>query len=140
MSPFAQRFTINEPDVVAEDFDGQLVILNLANGHYFSLQGCGGDIWAALASGHAPDAILDAIRAFLPEIADASRELLGRLIELQLIRPDGAPVELPAGSASGWRAEPPRLEVYEDLAELIYADPIHDVDEQAGWPKQRQDP
>ena len=33
------KYAINAPDVVAEDFDGQIVILNLANGHYFSLKG-----------------------------------------------------------------------------------------------------
>jgi hypothetical protein len=34
----------------------------------------------------------------------------------------------------------PAVDVYDDLAELIYADPVHDVDEQAGWPKKRSAP
>ncbi len=31
-------------------------------------------------------------------------------------------------------AAPPTVELFEDLADLIMADPIHDVEETAGWP------
>ena len=34
----------------------------------------------------------------------------------------------------------PGIEVFDDLAELIFGDPIHDVDEQAGWPTLRPTP
>ena len=30
--------------------------------------------------------------------------------------------------------EVPSIEIYDDLAELIMADPIHDVDTDVGWP------
>ena len=39
-----------------------------------------------------------------------------------------------------WSGEPPQIEVFDDLAELIFADPIHDVDEQVGWPAPRPAP
>ena len=65
--------------------------------------------------------------------------MLGRLIDLGLIRPDDVASAPSSSFPASWPQDPPRLEAYEDLAELIYADPIHDVDEQAGWPKQRQD-
>ena len=29
----------------------------------------------------------------------------------------------------------PDLEIYDDLSDLILADPIHDVDNAEGWPK-----
>ena len=32
-------------------------------------------------------------------------------------------------------AEPPSLEIYTDLAELIAMDPVHEIDILTGWPK-----
>ena len=34
-------------------------------------------------------------------------------------------------------AEPPNLEIYTDLAELIAMDPVHEIDILTGWPKLR---
>ena len=136
---FQQPHTINAPDVVAEDFDGQVVILNLANGHYFSLEGCAGDIWALLSEGHTPASILASINNGEPAIHDDSVTFLNTVMDLELLRPNDAAGPNPAPIATAWRKDPPRLEIYKDLAELIYADPIHDVDDQAGWPKPRED-
>jgi hypothetical protein len=45
----------------------------------------------------------------------------------------GAPAQdLLARLAAG--GEPPLIEPYEDLADLILADPIHEVEAAAGWP------
>jgi hypothetical protein len=37
---------------------------------------------------------------------------------------------------NGWSA--PAMEVFDDMADLIKADPIHDVDDVAGWPVRRE--
>jgi hypothetical protein len=134
----SSRYAINAPDVVAEDFDGQVVILNLGNGHYFSLCGISSSIWTLLLAGHRPESILASIRARRPEVTEGSVAFLGRLIELGLVRPRTDAAGDPADPIDEhWSGEPPQIEVFEDLAELIYADPIHDVDEQAGWPTPR---
>lgn len=134
-------FAINAPDVVAEDFDGKIVILNLGDGRYFSLDGIASQIWSLLVAGLSPAAILESIEAHQPSLTGRSSEFVDRLIELKLIRPQDAE----AGNAQGpidetWSGEEPRIEVFDDLAELILADPIHDVDEQAGWPAPRPNP
>ena len=136
---FDHPHTINAPDVVAEDFDGQIVILNLANGHYFSLEGSAGDIWPLIGAGYAPETILASIRGAQPALEDESAAFLRKLVRLELVRPDVTAREPDGPIVTSWSDTPPRLEIYSDLAELIYADPIHDVDEQAGWPKPRQD-
>ena len=46
------KYTINAPDVVAENLGGEIVILNLANGYYFSLGGIACQIWSLLLAGH----------------------------------------------------------------------------------------
>lgn len=132
------RYAINAPDVVAEDFDGQVVILNLANGHYFSLSGIATPIWSLILAGQKPQSILTSIQAKRPELIAESLEFLGRLIELKLVRPQADDIGDPPNQIEDlWSGDAPRIEVFGDLAELIFADPIHDVDEQAGWPKPR---
>jgi len=39
------RYRPNAPQVIAETIAGEAMIVNLATGHYFSLQGSGADIW-----------------------------------------------------------------------------------------------
>ncbi len=133
------RYAINAPDVVSENFDGQVVILNLANGHYFSLAGIASAIWASLLAGNSPDSILISIQAKRPELIEQSTEFLGRLIELNLVRAQAGDASEPAGPVDdAWSGDGPQIQVYDELAELVLADPIHEVDEQAGWPTPRQ--
>lgn len=128
---------INSPDVVAENFDGQIVILNLANGHYFSLGGIAGQIWPLIEGGVRLDSIVDSVAASRPHLAAGTVAFIGRLIELGLIRPQPSVPGADAPAGQEWPDDAPSLEAYEDLAELIFADPIHDVDEQMGWPAPR---
>ena len=135
----ASQYAINGPDVVAEDFDGQIVILNLANGHYFALSGIASPVWSRLVAGHSPQSILASIETTRPDLSAGALAFIGRLIELNLVRPHtgeaGGPLEPITDS---WPGENPEIEVFNDLAELIFADPIHDVDERVGWPTPRQ--
>jgi hypothetical protein len=134
----SSRYLINGPDVVSEDFNGETVILNLANGHYFGLRGIASQIWALLGEGHVPSAILESVGVDRPELVESSAAFFERLAELALIIPREDDEARPAGlTDQTWAAEAPAVDVYEDLAELIFADPIHDVDEQAGWPTPR---
>jgi hypothetical protein len=136
--PLARAYTINAPDIVAEDFDGQVVVLNLANGHYYSVQGAGGLLWTLVAGGHPVAEVLASLSARRPELSDAAAHFLEQLVALQLIRENPSPADGSAGLTADWPAEAPRLDVFEDLAELITADPVHDVDVEAGWPILRQ--
>lgn len=45
------RFGINYPNVVAEAFDGEWVIVNLATGTYFSLDGSAAVLWPHAIAG-----------------------------------------------------------------------------------------
>ncbi len=134
-----KSYAINAPDVVAEDFDGEIVILNLANGHYYALQGIAQRIWPLLLEGHTPESILASIAARRTELAGDATAFIARLVELDLLVA-AAPKSAAGALEESWQGEAPAIEVYDDLAELIFADPVHDVDEQAGWPKKRTAP
>lgn len=131
------RTAINEPYVVNEEFDGEFVVLNLANGTYYSFKDSGNLLWKAVLDGVAPAEMLAAMERAGNPNAPSARAFFESLVTLELIRPDpaaAAPVD--AGLAAGLASLPavPEIEIYKDLADLILADPVHDVDEQVGWP------
>lgn len=137
----ASQYEICSPGVIAENFDGDIVILNLEDGRYFSLRGCGGMLWSALMAGATPQAIVDSAHRDCPALADSTRTFMHSLCEMQLIRPTGSKGHLPSVLAIDWKsastADCPAVDVFDDLADLILADPVHDVDAEAGWPNRK---
>ncbi len=135
---------INTPNVVGEEFEGEVVAVNLESGTYFSLLGSAADIWRLLS--RAP-ATADEVVAGLNQSLDCSgidvaadvQQCLAELSGLDLIttEPDTAPgvgVEAVAIDLTERRPyQPPRVEAFNDLQDILLLDPIHDVDE-AGWP------
>lgn len=134
----AQRETQFEaagPDIVAEDFGGEIVVLNLANGRYFSLPGLSADIWRDLAAGCTPGSLIELAAPAGDAIADGVAAVAAGLLAEGLLRPRSAPAPGVAPKASfDGATTPPVMESYDDMADLILADPIHDVDEGIGWP------
>lgn len=111
------------PDIVHESFGGDLVVLNLASGQYFGLNSSAALLWNAIVDG----------QAVTDEVATGALAFAQHLIELGLIVPATGVQAKPAAALSLDSA--PTIEVYDDLSDLIVADPIHDVDDEAGWPK-----
>ena len=134
----SQTFEVRSRDVVAESFDDELIVLDLLSGKYFSLAGGAALVWRALLAGHS----LDTLAAGLP--ADDERRagaagVVESLIANELIvardKPAAGPADLVAAFATTTR--PFAIDSFDDLSELLVADPIHDVDPKAGWPHQR---
>ena len=127
------------PDCIADDFDGEVVVLNIASGVYFSLRDLAGAVWRDLASGHTPADLIAEIGAVDAQLGYRTREFIAQIEQHGLMRPRGA-----SGSRATAAAECVALardgnrrfllETYEDMKDLILADPIHDADEQMGWP------
>lgn len=137
-------YEISAPEVVAEDFEGEIVVLNLLNGKYFSLLGPTADLWRDISQGHRPSDLLQRVAASGCDTESLSA-ILGTLIGEQLIRPaaENGNAEVPAVDTA--RVLPvllagmplPAIEAFDDMSELILADPIHDVEEDIGWPVKR---
>ena len=47
-------YEVSSPDIVAELFADDVVVLNLENGKYFSLRGLSAKLWSAVTARHAP--------------------------------------------------------------------------------------
>ena len=131
----ASRYQINEPDVTFESFEGELLVINLGNGNYYSLRGSAVLIWPWLVNGYSVSEIA-AIWKDQADHAVAIEAFLEQLTAEQLVRvrtdhPTDA-IQAPDDLAD---FTPPSLESYTDMQDLLMLDPIHEVDV-TGWPKQ----
>lgn len=136
------RFSLNEPDVSAEVFDGEVLAINLATGDYHSLRGGAVAFWRGLAEGHETAAVAGWLAAHWGRLEAEVRSELERvaaeLTGKEVLRPaEGAGAT--DGAAPAWLAElpaayeEPQIETYADMQDLLLIDPIHEVDV-AGWP------
>jgi Coenzyme PQQ synthesis protein D (PqqD) len=133
----SKHYRANLDRVAAEAFDGETVIVHFEQGTYFSLRGAAVDIWSLLSKSAASvDALVGAFDAASegePIRAEVERTL-AELAESDLVsEADPAEAMLTAG---GRRAAftAPVVESFTDLKELIALDPVHEVDQAAGWP------
>jgi hypothetical protein len=147
--PVVERtvFRINEPNVVFEAFDDEVVVIHLASGAYHSLRGTAAQVMQQLAAGASsssdiashlselydapPTSIEQDLAGFLSGLADASI--------IVAARNGGTSATSQTIKSSGHRApyQPPVMESFHDLEQLVLLDPVHDVSA-AGWPKPRE--
>jgi hypothetical protein len=129
------RYELNNPPIVAEMVEGELIAINLETGTYYSLAGPAARIWNALAAGHSADEIVGAVSppGDAAALGESLENFLESLLAEQLIRPveNSAPASALLPLAP-W--ETLRLDRFTDMQDLLVLDPIHEVDE-AGWPK-----
>jgi Coenzyme PQQ synthesis protein D (PqqD) len=136
-----QHYTTN-PQVIHETIDGETIIIDLATGTYFSLQGTAPAIWNGLTRGESDEQILTDLRSrYSGDPEEITASVVAFLAELsgnQLIAPSDSPASthapaLPTASAERTPFAVPKLERYTDMQDIILLDPVHKVDSQ-GWP------
>jgi Coenzyme PQQ synthesis protein D (PqqD) len=139
------RFRIETPPVIHETLDGEVIVVNLDTGVYYSLTGVAAEIWAAVEAGAstAQAAAELHVRYDAPrdDIDGAVAHFVHELEREQLISGDGdAGVHAPAAVNGTPRPKfvEPQLRKYTDMKELLLLDPIHEVGE-AGWPNSAAD-
>ncbi|MBE9060364.1 PqqD family protein [cf. Phormidesmis sp. LEGE 11477] len=139
------KFRINEPDVVSETIDGETVAVSLSTGTYYSLGGAAPEAWSLIELGCGVEQIVsDLTRKFEGDhdtIAKDTDLLLKQLLAEKLIVAENAATEAAASepptaaeASTPLPYEPPILEKFNDMQELLLLDPIHEVDTDAGWP------
>ena len=131
--------------VTHETIDGEAVIINLDSGNYYSLVDVGSFIWGLIDKGasasEVQNVILDTYQGDAGDVAQGVQHLLAELQQENLIVPIdvAGDIDFTKAAPSNNKHEkpsfnPPSLNKYSDMQELLLLDPIHDVDE-AGWPK-----
>ena len=137
-----EPFKINTPGVVHEMIDGEVVIVNLDTGRYYSLDNSGAEIWEMLNDSHHFETVYKRIQLFHSDDDGTMRTkietFLDQLKTEELIVPAAdapSPAENAVYPASGMLTPfvEPQLNTYTDMEELLLLDPIHEVSDE-GWP------
>lgn len=135
------RYKINAPMVTSETIDGEVVVINLDNGNYYSIEGIGADVWTLAENGTSVDEIARVLaqRYTGSHIAEGVHAFLQQVLNEHLLveapeRQPAADVDTLLAPVAGEKPfEAPVLNTYTDMQDLLLLDPIHEVDEQ-GWP------
>lgn len=139
---------INIPKIVHETIDGETVILNLDKGDYYSLDGIGAAIWGFMENDSNIESIIEKIsnnyQGNRGNIKVAINNFVSELMREGIVVPDNEnktenyepsnvqfQPELKGNKPS---FEAPKLNKYTDMQDLLLLDPIHEVDDEKGWP------
>jgi hypothetical protein len=141
-------FQQNVAEVASETFDDGLVSINFLTGRYFTMNRCGELVWASLVEASTAASIAENLARGAS--ADPARVLADVVVFLETLKSErmvlvGQPEAALPSRKAPWPAETiayeaPQLQIFDDLADLILLDPIHDVNEALGWPINRVEP
>ena len=147
----SSSFKINTVYISHETIDGEVVMVNLNNGSYYSMDKAGAVIWNYIDKGMTTKQITEQIKNQYSgeslEIETSINELILELQKEDLIllsvstngtEPDSSNV---IGNLETEKKdfEKPVLQKFTDMQDLLMLDPIHDLDEM-GSPKKSSKP
>lgn len=138
-------FQPTEGRIVSEVIDGEAILLDLTTGSYFSADHVGAAVWSLVSAGvpveTTAQVIADRFEHDLAKVTEDVEAFVDDLYRRGLIQRCKQPVEEASAIASlvviAKAYEAPQLAVYEDMQDLLFIDPIHDVGE-AGWPLRKE--
>lgn len=140
----AERFVVDAARIVSETIDGEAIVINLANGYYYSLDATAAEVWASVGAGRSVAEVVSTLRSRY-DCSDADPEASVRALITawradDLIAPaalDGPPTGAPAPAEAASARRPPfsapTFQRFTDMQGFLVVDPIHEVDER-GWP------
>jgi hypothetical protein len=148
----SRYFKVERPKVVSETIDGEVVIVNLELGSYYSLLETATQIWEKIEKGTYYEEIIASLSKqyaiSLEELTTCVNDFLEKLKQENLIIELDNNVNEPSnldGSVATISEEiqkqtfvSPILEKYTDMQDLLLLDPIHEVEEE-GWPKAKSE-
>ena len=126
-------FEVDEPSVIHEEADGEIVLVELRGGLYYRIGEKSSPVFRTLVSGHSLAALKSA--CVTEGVDDARlRALAIDLLDRHLIRLKAEPL---MSEVSPWEFREFTLEEFGDLQEILKLDPIHESDPDSGWPNPR---
>ncbi len=132
---------ITDSDVVFEEYEDEIIFLQLRQGFYYTLDRIAGDVIVALLRAATLDEALNWLHqryaADKKELLEYCEQVWQRLASEQLfeVRPEESQeavgLEPYSGNKSG--LTPFSIEKFEDIQDILMFDPVHEVNEE-GWP------
>jgi len=136
------RFAIRDRQVIHRIIDDEVVMIDLETGNYFTFRGSATRMWACIEAGMSSRETLEHLQESFegdPSVMEQGiRWLLDQLLEENLIVPTDEPRTRSVSLASEGERQgysDPAFEKYDDMADLILLDPVHEIDQEKGWPK-----
>jgi hypothetical protein len=136
---------VNAPTVVSETIEGEVVIINLDSGAYYSVRASAADIWECLENratiGQTVDCLASRYDGDRREMESGVSGFLGLLADEELVVKTETPADPPyTPPADSDEERPPFnnpvLEKFTDMEDFLMVDPIHEVDDR-GWPHKK---
>jgi hypothetical protein len=137
------RLRANEPEIAAKVVDGEAIIINVLTGAYYSMDGVGAVIWSLIESGCSNQQITESIAASYGVSQEHVRadleRLSSRLLEERIVLiVGGSPAPaVPSLPPPAHAYEPPRLNLYTDMEDLLAIDPPLPIERDAHLQKDR---
>ena len=133
-------YKLNEEKMFYDYADGQAVVINYQTGMYYGMGLLASAILDRIIAGKNVDEIITAVKALPqcpPDIADRVHSFVKELQETEVIVsgstvPGGAEPLAKEVAEDGFDL---KLDMFAEMADLLLADPVHDVDMKEGWPK-----
>jgi len=124
-------FRPREEEVASKVIDGEAIIINLANGVYYSMDKVGALVWDRLQAGHTLDDVIAAVTGSYDvprEQAESNvRDLVQELVQENLVvateNGAAAPREKAMEQQEKAPYDIPKLNIYRDMGDLLALDP-----------------
>jgi hypothetical protein len=140
-----RKYQIDRSRIIFEQFEDETVLVNTETGYYYSLSNTGSEVLRLLEDGCSA-ADLPTILFGNSEEADQRRAIVEKFVErltdesIITARASDYASQIsgergPALYGAGIVYVPPVLERFDDVRDLLLIDPIHQVDQEYGWPK-----
>jgi hypothetical protein len=136
-APMGRLLSIDTARCVADTVDGETLVIDTVSGHLRVLTGTAPTVWDRLLQPcDAEQLVAEVADRFGHEAGEQVLALLDQLVDDQVVLADA-----PAGDATpqglGWPDTwaAPGVERYDDIAEIMAMDPVHEVDATKGWPR-----
>ena len=138
MTDQTAHFRFDCQRVISEVIEGEFVVVHFESGCYYSIRGTGADVCRLLLAGDAVSGVVARLAKHhhLPEaqIGPEVGQFVARLVEEQLLVAAGGEVsQIAPAELSGGPYAAPSFEKFDDMADQLLLDPIHEIGE-AGWP------
>ena len=135
-------FQINTPRIAHEPLDNEVIAIDFEDGTYYSIKGIGAAIWLMIELGFSSELIATRIQEMFQIQENSLNEIYDFIIQLEeneLIiarneKTSGLNIDIEM-SELPTHYSAPRIAKHTDLQKLLLLDPIHEVDEEAGWPE-----
>jgi Coenzyme PQQ synthesis protein D (PqqD) len=138
-----RKYQIDRTRIIFEQFEDEMVLVNTETGYYYSLSNSGSEILRLLEDG-CSSADLPTILFGSFEDNHQRRTIVDKFIDQLVaesiisVRASAYPSKTskePAPALFDGDFPPPVLERFDDVRDLLLIDPIHQVDQDYGWPR-----